>query len=1167
MKWTKEQQEAIDLRNQNMLVAAAAGSGKTAVLVERIKQLVIYDKISISEMLVVTFTNAAASEMKEKIIHAITKEVSKNTEDSIFLRKQLNIIYKANISTFHSFALEVIRRYFYIINIEPNFKICDEAENIILKTEAMEELFDHFFESGDQGFIDFLDKYSASKNENKVKTIINNAYNIIQSIPDSFGWLDENIGSLKKNKEEFLDSQVAKEIKNTIKKNIQTAIKSFKRAEQLIIEEGLEILAVKAKVDVEQLIAILEGIDDTSLEIVLNQISCVQFQRFTITKQEKEGYEEIKEKIEKVRNKGKFFIGSIKDSYAVRSIDEYIYDLNMTYEDCRYLQVLLLEYHNLFKLKKAEKNLIDFNDIEHFALDILDNKEVAAEYRSKFRHIFVDEYQDSNLLQDTLISKINRENNLFMVGDVKQSIYKFRLAEPEIFMEKYDQYKTKSNGLDTKIDLNQNFRSKGTIINAVNSIFSNIMDQYDADAALYKGLEYQGKLDYPVELHIIDEQAKGNLETDDPILELKMAELEAHNAVKLIKDSYGQEIFDVKQNITRKITMRDMVVLLRATKNYADKFYQIFTEENIPAHVDDSEGYFDTIEIEIVLNLLRIIDNKRQDIPLISLLHSSIMDFSVTELAEIRGEYKKGTFYDAFLTFGENSNNQILSNKVVNSMKKILEWQELSKFMPLDDLIWKLLRETGYYNHVAALPSGVQRQANLRLLIDKAIKFQSGSLKGLYGFITYIDAIKARSVRTGQVSLVGENDDVVRIMTIHKSKGLEFPVVLVAGLGKQFNQSRDTSYLDIHKDLGISLSYIDKGRKYFRKTLLQNVIKEKNKVLDMEEEIRILYVAFTRAMDKLILLGTVKNLNTALEKYELTEKGDTSTARCYLDMLLPAARNSDMKINFHRRDEIVPLISDRNRNKSFILALLNGVENSEKDDLLTKQVNKMLSYQYGFMGAIHQKSKLSVTEINREMTRKDQQRETLRLPVFETGIRALNSAEKGTIIHDFMMHLDFKEAYNALLVSKEELINLLNNRLDRLVAEEILTKEERMVIQLEKIMEFFKSKIGKRASEAEEIYKEAHFSLIQKINGEEVIVQGIIDCFFKEDNGFVLLDYKTNHIQDGANVEELNRMSELYKEQLKIYKQAIEASKKIQVKQSYLYLFNADLAIEVPTNE
>lgn len=1163
MKWTKGQQEAINLRNKNMLVAAAAGSGKTAVLVERIKQLIICDKTSISEMLVVTFTNAAASEMKEKIIRAITKEIGNNSEDPIFLRKQLNIIYKANISTFHSFALEVIRRYFYMIHIEPNFKICDQAEIIILKAEAMEELFNHFFESGDQGFIDFLNKYSGSKNESKVKTIIDSAYNMIQSIPDSLAWLNQNIEALQRSKEEFLESQIAEEIKRNIKKNILMSLKIFEMAEELILNAGLPILACKAKADVEQLIYITEEIDDMSLEKLVDQISSIQFQRFNVSKEEKEGYEEIKEKVEKIRGKGKSFIGSLKENYAVRSLDEYIDDLQTTYEDCRYLQLLIIEYHKLFKMKKEEKNLIDFNDIEHFALDILKNEEVAEEYRSKFKHIFVDEYQDSNLLQDTLISMIKRENNLFMVGDVKQSIYKFRLAEPEIFMEKYERYKHQGNDKDKKIDLNQNFRSKGMIIQAVNDIFSYIMDKYDTDASLYKGLEYKGEHDYKVELHVIDEHAKDDMEIDDSILELKMADLEAHNAVKIIKGEIGREIFDVKQNKIRKITMRDIVVLLRATKNYADKFYQVFTEENIPAHVDDSEGYFDTIEIEIVLNLLRIIDNKRQDIPLISLLHSSIMDFSIKELAEIRGENKKGTFYDATLSYVQSGENNALSNKVKISMEKIREWQELSKFMPLDDLIWKLLRETGYYNYVAALPNGIQRQANLRLLIDKAIKFQTGSLKGLYGFISYIDAMKARSVRTGQVSLVGENDDVVRIMTIHKSKGLEFPVVLVAGLGKQFNQSKDTSYLDIHKDLGITLSYVDKERKYFRKTILQNVIKEKNKSNNMDEEIRILYVAFTRAMDKLIMLGTVKNLGDALEKYELIEKGDTLTTRCYLDMIMPAAKASDVKIYFHSRDEIVPLNSEKNIYKNPVFELLNGERNVEKDDLLASEIDKRLNYQYEFQRAINQKSKLSVSEINRQQKNIELYAENLRLPLFETGIRDFNSAEKGTIVHDFMMHLNFKEAYGALLVSKGEFTKFLDKILDDLVEEKIFTEQEKKVIQHEKIIKFFQSKIGSRASLAEEIYKETPFSIIKEIEGEEVIVQGIIDCYFRENDNYILIDYKTNYISDIGDAAELERIKTLYQKQLRIYREAIEVSKGIKVKECYLYLFGADIEISV----
>jgi len=915
--------------------------------------------------------------------------------------------------------------------------------------------------------------------------------------------------------------------------------------------------------DVDLLSSVVEDFDGKGLEEILDEVSRIQFQRFTLVKEEKENFELIKDKVDKIREKGKAFVKKIKDLYTIRSLDDYVNELQMTWQDSKTMEFLILEYHKLFMAKKQEKNLLDFNDIEHFALEILKNKEVAEEYRNKFKHIFVDEYQDSNLLQDTLIASIKRENNLFMVGDVKQSIYKFRLAEPEIFMDKYEKYKGCTNSRDAKIDLNQNFRSKRDIIHGVNHIFSGIMEKYDEDAALYQGVSYNGALDYPVELHIVDEMIPEGMEITDEILELKMAELEAHNAASIIREQIGQEIFDVKQNRVRPITNRDIVVLLRATKNYADKFHRIFTQENIPAHVDDSEGYFDTIEIEIVLNLLRVIDNKRQDVPFISLLHSPIFDFSIEDLAKIRGENKRGTFFDAFLAYRGQGKDQGLARKAGATILKIEEWQELSRFMPLDDLIWKLLKETGYYNYAGALPGGGQRQANLRLLVDKSIAFQRGSLKGLYGFVGYIDAIKARSIRTGQISLVGENDDVVRIMTIHKSKGLEFPVVLVAGLGKQFNQTKDTAYLDIHKDLGISISCMENTGRSFKKTILQNAIKEKNRGLDVEEEIRILYVAFTRAMDKLILLGTVKNLPAAIEKYDLIEKGDTKGAKCFLDMIAPAASGSDIRIQYHNREEILPLNSENNINRQRVMDLLKGTGDSFESPPVAELIRKKLDYTYEFAGAIDQKAKLSVTEINRGSSSGDHYRNPLGIPSFELGKREFSAAEKGTIVHDFMMQLDFKKSAEKLEISQNALIDYVKDRLEQLIQAKCFTEEETKAVNPEKIARFFQSPIGVRASRAEELYKEAPFSILKKIGEEEVIVQGIIDCYFREKEEYILIDYKTNHIIDSGDPSELNKIKDLYKEQIHLYEEAIALSRGMGVKESYLYLFGADIEMSV----
>lgn len=1162
MNWTNKQEEAISTRGKNMLVAAAAGSGKTAVLVERIKQLIISEKTGINEMLVVTFTNAAAAEMKEKIVSAITAEIEKNNEDADFLLNQLNNIYKSNISTFHSFALEIIRRYFYIINIEPNFKICDDAENIILKTEAMDELFDSLFESDNQDFINFLNKYSSSKNEKNVKDMIEKAYGTIRSIPESFLWLQEKVELLKQNPEEFLQGLVAMEIMDTIVKNLKMAVKSFNMVEEFLLEEGLENLAEKARQDVEQIQNVLDQTQSCDLKTTIILVSEIKYQRFNLKKEEKDYYEEIKPKVEKIRDRGKGYIKKIKEAYGVRSLDEYVEEINMTYGDCRYFCLLIEEYHKRYMDKKEEKNLVDFNDIEHMAIEILKTDSVANEYREKFKHIFIDEYQDSNLLQEALIGKIKRENNLFMVGDVKQSIYKFRLAEPEIFMTKYEKYKSEQSDYNLKIDLNQNFRSKGNIINGVNLIFSSIMNRYDQDAALYQGVAYEGAYDYPIDLHVIDEQTDSE-EVEKEILDMKMAEIEAYNAVKLIKQELKKEIFDVKLNKVRDIKKRDIVILLRATRNYADKFHKILTEENLPCHLDDSEGYFDTIEIEIILNLLRVIDNKRQDLPLLSILHSPIMDFSIEELSTIRSEYKKGSYFDAFERYGNEKSENPLSGKILKTIRKIENWQQTSKFIPLDDFIWQLLTETGYYNYAAAMPSGVQRQANLRLLIDKAVKFQKGSIKGLYGFISYIDYIKAKSVRTGQISLVGENDDVIRIMTIHKSKGLEFPIVLVAGLGRQFNLNKDTTHLDIHKDFGISISNVEVNRKYYSKTLLQNAIRDKNKSLDLEEEIRILYVAFTRAMDHLILLGTLKNLKDSFEKYELVEGGDISNARSFLDMILPSIEGTKIKAVFHNKGEIEPLNSDKNLNKAIVKNIFETkIEKPDNSDNLT-EVYRKLGYSYLFPEAVNQKSKISVSEINKKTSSADSYNNKYSKPRNNNSDGNFTAAEKGTITHNFMRRLDFAKAYNVILEDKKRIEEYLENQLEELVNTNYLTKEERNTININKVIAFLNSPIGKRAAKAKEIHKEAPFSMLIPVNDEEIIVQGIIDCYFKENEEYVLIDYKTNYIFDEDYKDDFRRIKEIYNNQVKIYCEAVEASKGIKVKEAYLYLFEKALEIEM----
>nr|WP_315020838.1 helicase-exonuclease AddAB subunit AddA [uncultured Aminipila sp.] len=1194
MKWTEKQAEAIGLRNKNMLVAAAAGSGKTAVLVERIKQLIINEGVSVNEMLVVTFTNAAAAEMREKIVQAVTSEIENNSGDTVFLRRQLNLIYKANISTFHAFALEVIRRFFHVIGIDPNFKICDEAQQIILQAQAMDNLFEEMFDKGSHEFIQFLNNYASSKNENSVKEMILEVYKTIQSVPEPWEWLDSSVENLAMDEEKFLQSKMFEEIKQHIKKELLYARANYDKSVEIFEEAGAVKFALKCKEDLASIDEAINIFQAGDFDQFGEAVSKISYARMVTAKDEKEAFDEIKEFAGIYRERCKDALKGIKQDYFIRPLTEQIADMNKVYPLAKALAMLVKGFSEHYREEKEQKKLIDFNDIEHYALKILENEQAAAEYRDKFKYIFVDEYQDSNVIQDTLIADIKRDNNVFMVGDVKQSIYKFRLAEPELFMEKYENFKKEENELDAKIDLNFNFRSKGNVIKAVNDLFSRLMKGYDADAALYKGISYEGEFDYLAELHLVDQKITEDMEVDEEIRELKSAEMEAFIAGRLIKESLGKIIFDVKKNIERPMSKRDIVILMRGQKNYADKFQQVLMQMDIPSHINDSDGYFDTLEIQIFLNLLRIIDNRRQDIPLISVLHSSIFGFTVEELAEIRSNSKNTSYFEAFNIYAnttdELNKNDKLVKKCGDALAKLAEWKQISEFMPLDELIWKLLWDTEYYTFVGALPSGMQRQANLRALIDKAVQFQSSQMKGLFGFITYVDAIKDKKVPMGQVTLVGENDDVVRIMTIHKSKGLEFPMVIVAGMGKRFNNANSRKPVDLHKSIGLGLRYVDRQRHFYKKTLVQTAIDNKRKLEDMEEEVRILYVAFTRAQDKLILLGSVRDLEKFREAKESLEEPDVFRASCYLDMIMPAISESDISVYYHDAQEISFENAEINESREQLKSIFNHMETNanwieskgEQFVQLYAQIDKQLSFKYGYEYARLLKSKFSVSKLNKisdllseeGMTPENYERlyyessydTALAVPQFTQGQKSgFTASERGTIIHSVLEHWDFKEGYTLCSQEGNKALESVRGFVTDLENRQLLTNEEAAEARkhAKMIIKFQCSKLGKRLAEADEIFKETPFNLMKKIKGEDIIVQGIIDCYFREGDKYILLDYKTNRVNNPADCDEIAYLKETYREQIELYREAIEEVKGVKVREAYIYMLNAQIFIGI----
>ena len=946
VRWTPEQAEAITRRGQNLLVAAAAGSGKTAVLVERIKRLILEERCAIDHMLIVTFTNAAASEMKEKIEKAIRREIDRVAEaiadvdaegsaavrshaeakaeaeagvdgaacgqdgnhagkqssarressdasraalqrDLVFLKRQLDLLPNANISTFHAFALEVIRRFFYLIDVEPNFKICDNSRQMILRGQAMDELLEEFFEADDAEFYEFLKSYSGDRNENRFRQMIESTFDTIQSLPEPAEWLREKVEGLNPAHgiEAFAESAVMRELwEDTEARLARAKAQLLKTAEFAALHslEGVRELTLADLGMAEELEALAAARDFDGMVSRLDgfRLKTLSKKIFAETADfDESAMADVREMVEQNRAPLKSCAKDLKTAYFYDVFQSIAEDVYAGYPSACFFARALLRYGEIYAEKKREKGLLDFNDIEHNAYEILKDAEAATFYREKFLHIFVDEYQDSNVIQEALIERLQSGRNLFTVGDIKQSIYMFRLAEPEIFRARYHRYDalTAERGEESPslcIDLNRNFRSKTGVLDFINQVFYDAMEDYDARAALYPGDSCAERRSVKPLLYLAQTPWDEDGEADDELKLLRKAEKEALAAVKIIRDHLGRTIYDSKARKERSLEKKDIVILMRGMKNYGDLFYKILTENNLPAYVDDNDGFFDTIEINTFMALLALLDNPKQDIPLLTVLRSEIFDFSVEELTAVRIAQKEGSYYQALVSCaGENTGeacgaagaeamarsgrfaDEALREKCAAALRSLRKWSRLASLLPLDELIWELLLETGFYLAMGAMPSGSRRQANLRALVDKALAYQDSQDGSLYGFMEYIDAVKERKVSMGQVKMVGEDDDTIRIMTIHKSKGLEFPMVLLAGYCRKLNYTTIGKGPAVHKTLGLGFPVVHYRESWYRTSITQNVIRAKIRREEAAEEKRVLYVAMTRAKDFLCLLG------------------------------------------------------------------------------------------------------------------------------------------------------------------------------------------------------------------------------------------------------------------------------------------------------------------------
>ncbi len=1149
-QWTQKQLETIELRQKNILVSAAAGSGKTAVLIERIKQLILTDRVSVDRLLVVTFTKAAASEMKEKLVCALNQSIRENPNEGDFLRMQLDLIPSSNISTFHSFSLEVIRRYFHLIDLDPGFKVCDEAEAKIMKADGIDQVFEAFFEDCNPDFLEYISCYSSSKNENLLKKNLIDLYDKIRSIPDSIAWLEESVEQLAQTPEEFVHSDLIKFITSHVGDKLEAAQRLMENAFDLLDSHDIKKAATICRIDIEAIEDMRRSITRGALEETRQLLASFKPGTISASKDQKEDYSLIKEHVKGFRDRAKDIIRKdIQSNFFSLSMSENILDINKTYDKGKELLHILEAFHQTYSRIKREKSLLDFSDIEHFAIEILRNQEAAQEYKEKFQYIFIDEYQDSNLLQETIIDTIKRHDNVFMVGDIKQSIYKFRLAEPEIFQKKYALYKDPADLNSTKIDLNRNFRSKENIIQAVNGIFANLME-YDGDAALYRGIPDIQFADKPVELVIVDGTGGGLSEdleyNDDNIEEMKAIELEAMVAAQIIKNAIGTTYYDVKAGLERPLQKRDMVILMHGVKRKAEIYFQALQEVEIDAYVDDHTGYFDTIEIMSFSDLLKIIDNDKRDLPLLGALRSPIFDFDVDDFIEIRNQCKENSFHRALRSYGMWGRNTDLKDKINHTLSRIHQWKKESRYMQIDEFAWKLMCDTGYYAYVGALQGGSLRQANLRIFLERAKSFRTSGDGSIYGLLRYMSALAEKEVDTGQASIVGENDDTVRIMTIHKSKGLEFPFVLVASLGSRFNHDKMDKTGVMHKDLGIGLTLFNPEEKWFRHTLVQHAIVAKKRKEELDESVRVLYVAFTRAMDKLVLLGSDSDWGKNEIKYDSGAKSESN----FLGMVYPYTKQAGISVSIMARDQLQQKRKRQTTHgvsvEQLMLSAMNGVLLDPHKMSDVEAVDQRLSYRYANEKAVNLKSKYSVSEINSGKYIDV----TIVQPRFLSEKHGYTPAETGSIMHTVMEHIDTKRFHQP---------EYLEDYLQELVKSELLLPQEAETVNPLWILTLAKGDLGQRMASADILHREKPFNLLHSYEGSEVMVQGVIDCWFEEQGNIVLIDYKTG--KDGWKIDDR------YRQQLQLYKKALETILEKPVKETYLYLFSESKVISVETDK
>lgn len=1213
-KWTPAQKSAIDTRDCNVLVSAAAGSGKTAVLVERIISMITdSDKnIDIDRLVVVTFTKAAAAQMKDKIRKALDSMLDENPGDTNLLR-QITLLNNAQITTIDSFCLWIIRNHFPEVNLDPGFRIMDEGEKKLIENDVLEDVLEEFYAGADEEFFNLVDAFGMGRDDSGLVSIIDKIYRFSRSNPWIDEWFDE---CMKVYDDETYDNPAIKELYDSIKNALLDYRDKYNRLVGICSEPAGPAAYTSALQS--DLLGINEMINSQDFGELGRRIRIFSFEALS-RKKDAGADPDIKEYVKGQRKLFKDYIGRLNDKIFLKDDDGIFEDMQGAGIQIRTLLKVAKVYAKRVSEVKREKGIIDFNDMEHLALSILVKKEdgklvyteTADKLADRFEEILIDEYQDSNQLQEVILNAVSKtrltgeNNNIYMVGDVKQSIYKFRLACPELFIEKYDTYG--ETGDNVRIELQKNFRSRENVLECANDVFSHIMNKnfsgigYDESVRLNAGFPYPEYSDsnYGDEVNKSTDVILISSENEE---EATTRELEADRLAKLIEGivASGINVYDSDENIYRPAEYRDIVILTRSVTGWADTFADALMDRGIPAYTDSSTGYFSVREIQVILSMLTIVDNPVQEISLAAAMMSYFGGFTAAELGMVRKlgrEYVDKNVHNnlyehlkAVAALGgadkiQETDVKQLSGKCALFLAKLTEYRDKSSVEPLYDLCWEMIYDSGYYDYVGTMPAGAQRQANLNVLLERAAGYGKSSYSGLFNFLRYIERLKKfdEDFAEGAASL--DNENLVRIMSIHKSKGLEFPIVILAGAHKSINFMDATAPVLVDQNLGIAVDYVDLERRTKTPTIIKGAMARRIVRESISEEERLLYVAMTRAREKLIITGVVKDADKVLDKYRESAKqleadgmmsfADSENIKNYLDMIMPVCLMDSDKLKGSFR-----VMADAGENSE--AAVPEAVETENEKAVADKELNVQpeISVGYPSLEELPEyvptdnatgRMKLTVSQL-KVMQAEDDSEENAYMdesvkaaevaersdesdnivPKFISGEETkLAANERGSAYHRIMECLDYSVSVNLEGVKADIESMLETGKINELQVKSVNPCD---------INTFVQSDIGKRTASAVKngrARREQPF--VFEYEGQ--LIQGIIDMYFEEDGELVLIDYKTDRINKSVAGEQ--ELVKRYAIQLNYYAKALAQLTGKCVKEKIIYSFTLGKGIKI----